>query len=68
LVTKHNDPGVSSQRLEGVTFYEREDGEKIVVAEHGIFIEDETKMYADAALLSCVQIFWHKFFDRYQIE
>jgi hypothetical protein len=54
--------------LEGVTFYEREDGEKIVVAEHGIFIEDETKMYADAALLSCVQIFWHKFFDRYQIE
>ena len=58
----------SSQRLEGVTFYGREDGEKIVVAEHGIFIDDRTKMYADAALFSRVQIFWHEFFDRYQIE
>jgi hypothetical protein len=66
---QNNDPQVSSLRLQSVSIFVGDDGQETrSVPTHGVFVRDDTKLYADISLFSRARDYWHDFFERYQVE
>jgi hypothetical protein len=66
---QNSDPQVSSLRLQSVSIFVGDDGQETrSVPTHGVFVRDDTKLYADISLFSRARDYWHDFFERYQIE
>ena len=65
---QHNDPEVSSERLQSVSLFVSGDGrQQRAIRDFGVFIRDGARTYSDVGLFSRAQKFWHEFFERHQI-